>query len=123
MADPATTGQPRRHDGDYAVYAVLDQTAWREPGTEDQGLNLFLRLGATPDDRNLVSFYADGGLVYKGPLPGRDQDTLALGAAYAKVGDHARRLDQDSRVLSGLEAPVRSADVAVELTYVAQVTP
>jgi porin len=123
LAAPASSGQPRRHDGDYGVYAVADQMVWRQPGTEDQGLTLFLRLGAAPSDRNLISFYADGGLAYKGLLPGRTQDTLALGVAYAQVGDHARRLDQDSHAVSGLSTPVRAAETALELSYVAQVTP
>jgi porin len=123
LANPASSGVPARHRGDYGLYAVVDQLVWRVPETKDQGLGVFLRLAGTPSDRNQVDFYADGGINYKGLLPGRGDDVLGLGVAYARIGDAARGLDRDLNVFNGTNRPVRDHEMAVELTYRAQVTP
>ena len=46
---------------------------YRVSGSDDQGLSGFVRAGGVPNHRKLISFYADGGLVYKGadPAPAR----------------------------------------------------
>jgi len=49
---------------------VVDQALYRVPGTSDQRLSGFVRAGGVPNDRNLINFYADGGLLYKGPGAG-----------------------------------------------------
>jgi porin len=123
LADPGSSGIPALHRGDYGFYAVMDQMAWRSPGTEDRGLGVFLRLSGSPSDRNQVAFYADGGINCKGLLPERGADVLGLGLAYARIGDAARGLDLDTRFFSGSSRPVRDYEMAIELTYRAQVTP
>jgi len=123
LANPGSTGVPAQHRGDYSVYAAIDQMVWREPKTKDEGLGLFLRIAGSPSDRNLVDFYIDGGLNYKGLIPDRGDDVLGLGVAYARIGDAATGLDRDTRLFSGTSRPVRDHEMAVELTYRAQVTP
>jgi porin len=100
-------GGPETHAGDRGLYAVADQTLWRN-ADKSRSLNGFLRVGAAPSNRNLVSFYVDGGLGYTGLIPGRGQDTLTLGVAYAKISDDAA--DHDQQTL-------------IELNYRARVTP
>src|SRR5262249_15273616 len=53
LASPESTGIPLEHTGDYGVYGVVDQTLYRVPGTDDQGLSGFARAGGVPNDRNL----------------------------------------------------------------------
>lgn len=95
---------------------------WREPGTDSQGLNVFVRLGGGPSDRNLVDLYFDTGLAYTGLIPGRDDDILALGYAHAAVSNRARALDRDTRRFSEIDVPLRNYESALELTYLARVT-
>jgi len=57
---------------------VVDQALYRVPGTSDQGLSGFVRAGGVPNDRNLINFYADGGLLYKGLVPGRPDDKIGV---------------------------------------------
>ena len=57
LAGPGIT---RRHGGNHGLYAVIDQMLWRAPDAADGGISGFMRLSATPGDRNLVVFYADG---------------------------------------------------------------
>jgi len=123
LANPASSDVPAQHRGDFGLYAVADQMVWLVPDSKDEGLGIFLRLAGSPSDRNLVDFYVDGGFNYKGLLPGRGDDVLGLGIAYARISGAASALDRDARFFSGMSRPVRDYEMALELTYRAQVTP
>ena len=123
LANPASSGVPKSHHGDYGLYAILDQMVWRQPDTTNEGLGVFLRLAGTPSDRNQIDFYADSGLAYAGLLPGREADVLALGFAYAQIGDSTRGLDADMRSFTGVNRPIGDSEIALEVTYKAQATP
>lgn len=123
LADPASNGIAATHRGNYGGYVVLDQMIWRRPDTEDEGLGAFLRLSGSPSNRNVIDFYADGGLTFKGIVPSRADDILGLGIAFARVSSAARNLDSDTNAFTGSDAPRRAFEAALELTYKAQVTP
>jgi porin len=124
LADPMSSGIPRDHSGNWGIYGAVDQMLYRVPGTDDQGLSAFVRIGGSPNDRNLIDFYADGGLVYKGLIPGRPDDKIGIAAAYARIGDNARNLDRDTGFFGGDPFyPVRSSEAMVEVTYQAKLTP
>jgi porin len=119
LADPTVAG-PLNHRGDWGIYGVADQMVWR---ADKQSLNLFLRGGISPSDRNLISYYVDGGAGFKGPLPGRADDVLTFGVAYAKISRDAAALDQDTLALNGPPYPIRDEEVVFELSYQAQIAP
>lgn len=119
LADGAVTG-PLNHGGNWGVYGVADQTIWR--GAQSS-LNLFVRGGVSPSDRNLISYYVDGGAGLKGLLPGRPDDTLTFGVAYAKISPDAVALDRDNLVLGGPPYAIRDAETLYELSYIAQLAP
>jgi porin len=96
---------------------------WRQGDSGDQGLGVFLRLSGSPDDRNLVDFYADGGVTYKGLIPGRDDDIAGLAVAYARIGSTASDLDRDAQSFGNPNHPVRDFEMAIELTYSARLAP
>jgi porin len=123
LANPLSTGIPVEHAGDGGIYGVVDQMLYRVPGTDNQGLSAFARAGVVPNDRNLINFYADGGLVYKGLTQGRPNDKVGLAAAVARVGDNARGLDADTGLFGNFYYPVRSSEAMIEMTYQAQLTP
>jgi len=114
-------GKARRNS--YAFYAVADQLLVRERGAKDQGLGGFLRLMGAPGDRNLVNFYVDAGLTYKGLVPGRDSDTAGLAVGVARISDTASKLDADTARFNGGFYPVRRHETVLELTYQAQIAP
>lgn len=122
LASPSTNGQPRKRDGDYSLYAMVDQLVYREPGTTDQGAAVFFRVMGAPEDRNLISFFVDGGLTYKGLIPSRDSDTVALGGSISRVSPVASHLDADTQFYSNDYAPIRSSEGILELTYEFQAT-
>jgi porin len=123
LASPQSSGIPAEHAGDYGIYGVIDQMLYRVPSTNDQGLSAFARAGGVPNDRNLIDFYADGGVVYKGLTPGRPNDRVGIAAAFARVGDNARGLDADIGLFGNFFYPVRTSEAVIELTYLAQLKP
>ncbi len=139
LADPGTSGIPKNHSDNWGFYFVADQMVWRPAApakndpkdmksvasdeASDQGLGLFWRIGGTPSNRNLIDFYTDGGLNYKGLFPGRESDVLGLGVAYAHISRDLVDLDGDRNAMSGANAPVQDEEIAIELTYQAKITP
>jgi porin len=119
LADPTSVG-PLNHRGDWGIYGVADQMVWRSDG---RSLNLFARGGLSPSDRNLISYYVDGGVGIKGLLPGRADDLLTFGVAYAKISRDASALDQDTLAIIGPPYPIRDAETVLELSYAAQIAP
>jgi porin len=114
LANPASTGIPRRYNGDFSFYGIVDQPVFHKENSDD-GFSLFARAMGAPGDRNLVDLYLDGGVAYKG-LTGHG-DTLALGVAFAHIGSAARALDAEQATLTNGLYPIRSSETAVELTY------
>ncbi|MCE4222668.1 carbohydrate porin [Methylobacterium sp. C25] len=123
LADPQASGFARRFRGDDGIYAILDQTIYREPDHDDQGASVFFRVSATPSDRNLVSFYLDTGIAYKGLFPDRPNDTIGLGLLYSRIGSAARGYDRDLVFLGQGTGPIRSSEAVLELTYQAEIVP
>jgi len=48
-----------------------------------------------PSDRNVVDFYADGGVSFLGMMPNRSEDSLAIGFAYTGISDEVDATDLD----------------------------
>jgi porin len=61
----AISGRPGESlSGNFGFYGVIDQQIYRLPGGDaEKGVNVFARLSASPSDRNLIDYYADGGFV------------------------------------------------------------
>ena len=119
LANPASTGIPLNHTGDQGIYGVIDQMLYRVPGTDDRGVSAFVRVGGAPNDRNLINFYGDAGVVYKG-MPGRPDDKVGIATAYARVGENARERDADTATYTNAYFPVRGGETMIELMYQAQ---
>lgn len=116
LADPASSGTPRRFGSNYGGYAVAEATLWRG---EDSTLTVFARAFAQPGDRNAVDLQLDGGLAWRGPF-GRGADTLSLGLSWARIGARSRDFDRDI-VAFGTTRPVRTHETVLEINYDASV--
>lgn len=93
-ADPAA-GDSARHSGDYGLYGVFEQRLYRVKGDDDRGVGMFARATYSPSDRNLISFYADGGIELIGLSEQRPHDKFGIAAGYARVSNAVRALDGD----------------------------
>ena len=114
----AVTGRPGRPlDNDWGLYAVFDQLIWRLPHSKDvKGVGLFTRVIGAPSERNLVDFYAEGGVTFTGMIAHRSDDLLAVGFAYAGISDQVHGFDVDS----GLPV-ARNYEALFEICYTAQI--
>jgi len=122
LANPASTGVPRNHRGDYSFYAVADQMVWRPSADSPQSIGVFARLMGAPGDRNLVDLGMNVGVTMKAPFKGRDNDTVGLAVGYAKIGSHAQNLASDTASFTP-GYPSRSAETLIEATYQYRVKP
>ena len=123
LANPAGSGTPALHRGDFGIYGIIDQQLYRpRGGAADSGVSVFGRASVSPSDRNLVDIHADGGIVYAGMFPGRPDDRFGASVIYARFSDSVRGFDQDQINFSG-PGPVRDYETNLELTYVAQIVP
>ena len=112
----------RRLNGDFSLYAVIDQMLWRRPDTKDEGVSVFARIMGAPSDRNLVDFYADTGIAFKGPVEGRSDDIAGLSLAYSHLSDRARVFDTSVDPATS-SRPFRRDELDLEATYQIAMTP
>jgi len=123
LADPNATGIGRPLRGNAGLYAIYDQTLFRESGKDDEGLGFFVRAAYSPTRSSLIESYLDTGLAYKGLFEGRNDDTIGISLAQARISDDARRADRDTIFYTGVPMPRRRAETVLEATYQAVVVP
>jgi porin len=124
LASSTSSGVPRTHRGNYAVYAVADQMLWQQTDEPDRTLNAFLRVMGTPmTDRNLIDFSLNIGLTFREPFMHRDDDVFGIGLGYTHVSSQAAALDADTASATGTFMPPRGSELFVEATYLYQVAP
>lgn len=123
LVDPASTGIGRFYRGNNGIYAMIDQTVYREPDDPNDGASVFVRVSSSPTDRNLLDFYFDAGIGYKGLLPGRSDDTVGVAFALSRISRSARGFDTDAVFLTGEPGPRRSSEAVLEATYQAVLAP
>jgi porin len=112
LADPASTGQPARHDGDHGAYLIVDRTlGWSLDG--------FIRAALCPSDENMIDRYIDAGISRSGMF--RAGDSTGLAVAFARISPAASALDRDQITFTGMGAPIRDYEALVELTYQATI--
>jgi porin len=77
--------------GASGLYFAADQTLWHneEAGVRDVGM--FLEGGISQGDVSPISEQYGGGATVKGLVPGREEDVMGFGAAWAKPGDQGTR--------------------------------
>jgi porin len=125
LANPASSGIPLEHHGNFSIYGVADQLVWVDPEESDRTINLFARALAAPQaNRNLITFSLNAGLTFHEPFLHRDDDTFGIGIGYAKVSGSVAALDQATAFYNpGTFVPTRSGETYLEITYQYQVTP
>ncbi|MGY3450475.1 carbohydrate porin [Bradyrhizobium sp. USDA 4353] len=123
LADPSSSGQPARMRRNQGVFAVFEQLLMRSPLDPAKGAGLFVRTSVSPADRNLISFYLDGGVQFTGFSAARPDDKFGIAATYARISRDVRRYDQDVQLFTGIATPVRDFEAIFEASYSFQITP
>jgi porin len=118
----STSGAMPMAQGNYSLYALMDQAVWRQASTS-RVVGVFARAMGAPGDRNLVDFSADAGITLNAPLPGRDYDVVGIGYGVAKISRAAQEVGREVGTFGGVQYPTGSSESFIEVTYIAQITP
>lgn len=90
-------GTSDRADNSYGFYWHADQMVFQETPGSDQGLTAWTAFVYSPQQNIAkVPFQVNGGLVYKGLIPTRDEDFTALGVIYGKFSSNYARTVADA---------------------------
>jgi porin len=113
LLDDRSSEAGNRERGLGALYATVEQTVYRppapagkdakerpsKPGEEDEktpGVSVFARLShAMPEDRALVAWGAELGVVAQGMLFGRERDSIGLAFCQTHLGKDVNYIDND----------------------------
>lgn len=97
------------------VYVITEKKLYTEEG--EQGLSGFLQGGVASEEVNQFDYAFNGGLVYTGLFPSRDDGKMGIAFTHAHNGDSYR----DAQVAAA--TPADSAETTFELTYSDNITP
>jgi porin len=126
LADLASSLAPskvRDDGGNYAIYLNIEQEVWREPDTASQGLGVFGHAAWMPPDRNFIEFSVEGGLHYRGAIPGRDRDALGLGVAFLSISDRVAKAVRSANRADSTSYRPPDFEATLELVYRYQAAP
>lgn len=117
LANPASTGVAGQLHSDDGVYAVFEQRVYTVPHNDDHGVGVFIRASTSPCDRNLIDFYADGGIDFNGILGSRPNDKFGIALGYAHVSKRAQALDRDFEAIGTQYWPSRTSEAMMTAAY------
>jgi porin len=123
LADPNSSGNPAMLSGNNGLFMVYEQLLARAKPDSDNGIAFFVRASVSPSDRNLISAYLDGGVLFTGFSDAHPNDRFGIAATYARISDSARALDRDVQLFTGTPSPVRDFEAVLEVTYAHEVRP
>jgi porin len=123
QADPLGSGDAASRRGNQGVFAVVEQKLMNSALGPDKGIGVFSRVSVSPSDRNLVSFYLDGGVQFTGFSEARPNDKIGVALTYARISDGARQYDRDVQLFTGIATPIRDYEAVLEVTYGAELQP
>ena len=111
---------PQVTQQNYGLYVLVDQQIFREDDEKHrQGLIPFAGITVAPAGINTFPFFFLAGIVYHGPIPGRDRDTLGVGIAYGQFSHDLQRSQRLAQQTNGMQR----FEMIMELAYQYEVTP
>lgn len=103
--------------GTWGLYIMGEQMLYSENSDYTEGLSAWASLSYAPENRNLITFMAVGGLSYQGLIPSRPDDMLAFICEYGHFSGDLRQFDRNNG------NPVQHGETVLELNYRIQVAP
>jgi porin len=97
---------------DYGLYAIIDQQIWK--GSDDKSVNVFGRISGSPEDRSIMDFYFDTGILFSGFVPGRAKDTFGAAFGYGRISN-------DLIARGDVDDPTATHESVLELNYTAEI--
>lgn len=114
------TRRPQRGDA-WGLYLIIEQDLFNESDSPSyagafglgrtQGLDGFLSLSYASEQTSPLAWMAVGGLVYRGPIPGRDNDVAAFIATWGRFSEDLRDYERS------IGQPLSHYELVLELNY------
>jgi porin len=124
LADPEGSGEPLKRRGNNGIYGVLEQQLYRPQGGDaDSGVTVFGLASGSPQDRNLINFWFQTGLVFAGMIPNRPDDKVGAIFEYARYSNSVRGFERDEIAFSGVPEVIQDFEANLEVSYLAQIVP
>ena len=114
ILDTEPDGTPMQRKGSSGVYAYGERALFARPGDPEQGFFGVLRGGVADQDVQQVAGFYGAGVIYRGLLPARYEDSLGIGFTTAVNGDKYKQ----AQALAG--APVTNSETEWVLVYAAR---
>jgi porin len=112
---------PRRHRGNGGGYVVLEKAA-RGPAGDPGSIDLFLRAGTAPSDRNAIAWALDTGLAWYGPISERRDDVLVIGLTHARQSADSINAAMDANPGAPPPDYEQVAEISYQITLSARFT-
>ena len=118
---PAAAGvgsAPATVHGTWGYYALFDQVIFQPYGKEDpHAMGVFASIVAAPDQSiNQMPFFCNGGVIYRGLIPGRSTDSTGFGVIYGKFSPDMQTAQQMAQALDPTVA-VQEYELVFEWAY------
>ena len=118
LADPDGSGRPLKRRTDNGVYGVFEQQLYRPQGGDARsGITLFGLASGSPQDRNLINFWFQTGLVFAGMIPSRPDDKVGAIFEYSRYSNSVRAFEQDQIAFTGIPEVIQDYEADLELNY------
>ena len=110
--------------GNNGIYGVFEQQLYRPQGGDaESGVTVFGLASGSPQDRNLINFWFQTGLVFAGMLPNRPDDKVGAIFEYARYSNSVRGFERDEIAFSGVPEVIQDFEANLEVSYLAQIVP
>ena len=70
-----------------------------------------------------MNFYAEAGITFMGIWKERPDDAFGCAAVFSQLSPSISALDRDTAFFAGEALPIRTYELALEVTYQAQIAP
>jgi porin len=124
LADPEGSGKPLKRRGNNGIYGVFEQQLYRPQGGDaESGVTVFGLASGSPQDRNLINFWFQTGLVFAGMIPNRPDDKVGAIFEYARYSNSVRARERDEIAFTGIPEVIQDFEANFEVSYLAHVIP
>jgi len=108
--------------GNAGFYILADQMIYRGSGANPQSVTPFVSIVVAPNVAiNTMPIFVDGGLVYRGLIPGRANDVAGFAIIYGSFSSDLRQSERLDR-RAGVAAAIQDYELVFEWTYNIQIT-
>jgi porin len=124
LADPEGSGRPLKRRGNNGIYGLIEQQLYRpQGGGANSGITWFGLASGSPQDRNLINFWFQTGLVFAGMIPNRPDDKIGAIFEYSRFSNSTRANELNEVAFTGLPEVIQDFEANLELNYLFQLVP